>query len=84
MNVEQEGPREVGPAQGPLQEAPRVAPREVAVQPSPRSRAMMSPIPVDHQKTKCIRNKRPKGKERCCNGVRKGSRHGHKRGVCKK
>ena len=47
---------------------------------------MMSPIPVDHRrrKKKCIRGKRPKGKQRCCNGVRKGSRHGHKRGVCKK
>lgn len=33
---------------------------------------------------KCIRGKRPKGKQKCCNGVKKGSRAGHKRGVCRK
>lgn len=48
---------------------------------------MTHPISVEHKrgkKKKCIRGRRPKGKQKCCNGVRKGSRKGKKRGVCKK
>lgn len=48
-----------------------------------------STMEVEHRRArrsakKCIRGKRPKGKQKCCHGVKKGSRHGHKRGVCKK
>lgn len=46
----------------------------------------MISIPVEHKrrKKKCVRGRRPKGKQHCCNGTRKGSRKGHKRGICKK